>query len=155
MDNKELAQKLAYMPIMSKYVQRKYEISASQMSVLLFIYHKRTFPLRQYFNYKCMFKWEAKAFHEMQRRGFMKIAKESSKKLGVIYASTRKTDKIVEEFFEMLRDDVFISTDPEVNPLFKREDFQDKVFSNFMKAINRERERRPVPGLYDTDDSEF
>lgn len=155
MDNKELAQKLAYMPIISKYVQRKYEITASQMSVLLFIYHKRTFPLRQYFNYKCMFHWEAKAFHEMQRRGFMKIVKESPKKLGVVYGSTRKTDKIVEEFFEMLRDDLYISTDPEVNPLFKRENFGDKVFSNFMKAINREREQRPAPGLYDTDDSEF
>lgn len=155
-NNKDLAQVLAYEPVIRKYIKKKYDVTETELKLLLFIYHKRQFPLRNFYNFKTMFDWEANAFHKMRDKGYMRMVKEASKKkFGVVYGSTKKTDKIVEEFMRLLQDDEYISNDPKVNPIFKRETFGDKMHSHFMRHINREREQRRVLGLYDNDDDEF
>jgi hypothetical protein len=155
MDSIEMARYVRYLPIIKRLYMEKYDLSSTQVDILIFIHGTRTFRLRVLYDFTCTLKWQARMFADMKSRGFIKLHKTSSRKLGVIYQCSVKTDKIMKELFDLVLEQTKFSDDPAENPVHKRENYTQKYHSIFMKRINQEREQRPAQVLYDTDDSEF
>ena len=152
MNSIEIAKRVMYLPVIKKYFEKKHKIKKNEIELLIFIYAQRTFKLRHWYGYRNLFSWTPKTFANMKEAGYLKYATDKG---GIQYASSVKTDKLMGEFFALLEDDAYFDPDESVNPMFKRETHTDKVYSNFMKRLNKERSQRPAPVLYDTDDSEF
>lgn len=150
-----MARYVRYLPVIKRLYMKKYDLSLTQIEILIFIHGTRTFRLKVLYDFANTMKWQPRMFSDMKSRGFIKKHKDSNRKLGVIYQCSIKTDKIMKEMFDLVLEQTKFSDDPSENPMHKRENFTQKSYSMLMNRINLEREQRLSQVLYDTDDSEF
>jgi hypothetical protein len=155
MDYKELADCLRYLTPAKKMMCERYNFTRSHMELLIFIYSRREFQLKRLYEYAALTHWESKLFSDLKAQKFIKIVRPHKTSLGTVYGCTKKTDKIVEELFAIITGQAPFSDDPKVNPMFKKETYTQRYHSKYMLRANQEREQRPAPGLYDTEDDEF
>ena len=90
-----MARYVRYLPIIKRLYMEKYDLSSTQVDILIFIHGTRTFRLRVLYDFACTMKWQARLFADMKSRGFIKFHKDSSRKLGVIYQFSVNTVKIM------------------------------------------------------------
>jgi uncharacterized protein YqgQ len=129
---------LKYWRIVRYYIKRKYNISLMELDMLLYLYDQPIFKKEDFNYYGNTMSWDKKRFYEMISKGLIKEWRPGKEKYGrsKIYELTHKGKTICSLTYKKLLQEEAISEDPRSNPLYKNENYMDKIYKNVIKKMN-------------------
>jgi hypothetical protein len=119
---------LKYWRIVKYYIKRKYDISSMEED---FNYYGNTMS------------WDKKRFYEMVKKDLIKEWRPGGEKYGraKLWELSHKGKTICSLTYKKLNQEEPISEEPRSNPIFKKENYMDKVYKNVIKGMNKARDR--------------
>jgi|TARA_B110000908_G_scaffold15613_1_gene17818 uncharacterized protein YqgQ len=129
---------LKYWRIVRYYIKRKYDISLMELDMLLYLYDTPIFKKEDFNYYGNTMSWDKKRFYEMISKGLIKEWRPGKEKYGrsKIYELTHKGKSICSLTYKKLLQEEPISEDPRSNPLFKNENYMDKIYNKVIQKMN-------------------
>lgn len=129
---------LKYWRIVRYYIKRKYEISLMELDMLLYLYDQPIFKKEDFNYYGNTMSWDKKRFYEMISKGLIKEWRPGKEKYAraKIYELTHKGKLICSLTYKKLLKEEVISEDPRSNPLFKDNNYMDKIYKKVIQKMN-------------------
>ena len=133
---------LKYWRIVRYYIRRKYDISLMELDMMLYLYDLPFFKKEEFNYYGSTMSWDKHRFYEMKSKGFIVEFRPGGEKLGrsKLFILSHKAKMICALTYKKLLMEEPISEDPRSNPLFKGDNYTDKVYRKVIEAMNRSRE---------------
>jgi len=129
---------LKYWRIVRYYIKRKYEISLMELDMLLYLYDQPIFKKEDFNYYGNTMSWDKKRFYEMISKGLIKEWRPGKEKYGrsKIYELTHQGKTICSLTYKKLLQEEPISEDPRSNPLYKNQNYMDKIYKRVISKMN-------------------
>lgn len=122
--------------IVRYYIKRKYDISSTELELLLYLYDSDLFTKKEFIKFSNTINWQRSKFKEMCDDGYIKTWREKQGKEAALYELTKKAKMICNQVYKKLTGEEVISEDPYQNCVFKSDNFQDKIYRNLIKKMN-------------------
>jgi hypothetical protein len=134
---------LKYWRIVKYYIKRKYDISSMELDMLLYLYDLPYFKKEDFNYYGNTMSWDKKRFYEMVKKDLIKEWRPGGEKYGraKLWELSHKGKTICSLTYKKLNQEEPISEEPRSNPIFKKENYMDKVYKNVIKGMNKARDR--------------
>lgn len=134
---------LKYWRVVRYYIKRKYEISLMELDMLLFLYDLPYFKKEDFNYYGNTLSWDKHRFYEMKSKGLINEWRPGGEKLGrsKMFVLSHKAKTICSLTYKKLMQEEPISEDPRSNPLFKSENYNDKIYRKVIEGMNKSRSR--------------
>lgn len=131
---------LKYWRPVKYYIKRKYDISQSELEMMLYLYDTNVFTKEEWNEFASIISWNKNRFKNMMDRGFIKKWRDGQRRVAHLYELTHKAKMICNQTYKKLMQDEHISEDPYQNEMFKGDSYSDKVYRNIIKKMNSRRE---------------
>jgi hypothetical protein len=130
---------LKYWRVVSYYIKRKYDLSAMELDMLLYLYDMPYFRKEDFNYYGNTMSWDKKRFFEMVNKGLIKEWRPGGEKYGKakLWELSHKSKTICSLTYKKLTGEEPISEEPRSNPIFKQQNYMDKVYRNIIQKMNR------------------
>ncbi|QDP68173.1 MAG: hypothetical protein Unbinned1473contig1000_51 [Prokaryotic dsDNA virus sp.] len=129
---------LKYWKVVKAFVKAKYEITETDLDILLFLNSEGYFSRQDFREFEEMFAWDESRFNKMKDKGWIEVFRERGKKHGARYTLSYKARRMIVSVYDKLNGKPF-PEHPSVNPMFKNNvPYMHKVYRNYMKKINKE-----------------
>lgn len=132
---------LKYWRVVRYYIKRKYDISLMELDMLLYLYDLPYFKKDDFNYYGNTMSWDKNRFYEMKNKGLFVEWRPGGEKLGrsKMFVLSHKSKTICALTYKKLLSEEPISEDPRSNPLFKSENYNDKMYRKVIETMNRAR----------------
>jgi len=131
---------LKYIRVVRKYIQKKYELSISELELVLYLYDESIFDNKTFVEYSSILGFSTIDWlHRLKERGIVKKWRDEPgyKRL---YTLTHKYKIACNKLYKHLEGEP-IPTNVNQNPLFKvSASYSDKLYARLIKQMNRKRE---------------
>jgi len=129
---------LKYWRIVRYYVKRKYELSETDLEMLLFLYDEGRFTSTDFKEYSNLMHWDRDRFWKMKERDFIGVWRKKNEVANrkAIYELTAKSKKIVSIVYRRLLMEETFSEDPRHNPIMKGSTYTDRIYRMAIKKMN-------------------
>jgi hypothetical protein len=133
---------LKYWRVVRYYIRAKYEISLMELDMLLYLYDLPYFKKEDFNYYGNTMSWDKNRFYEMKAKGLFQEWRPGGEKLGrsKMFVLTHKGKTICALTYKKLMSEEPISEDPRSNPLFKSDNYNDKIYRKVIEQMNRSRD---------------
>lgn len=130
---------LKYLRVVRMYIQKKYELSLSELELLLFLYDETVFDKDTFYEYACTLGFSTMNWlQKFEDREIIRVWREGNNS-NRMYTLTHKYKMVCNKMYEHLEGKP-ISNNPQVNPLMKSNaSFSDKMYSRIIKRMNDKR----------------
>jgi len=134
---------LKYWRVVKYYIKRKYEISSMELDMLLYLYDLPYFKKEDFNYYGNTMSWDKKRFFEMVNKGLIKEWRPGGEKYAraKLWELSHKGKTICSLTYKKLNKEEPISEEPRSNPIFKKQNYMDKVYRNIIQGMNRTKSR--------------
>lgn len=134
---------LKYWRVVRYYIKRKYEISLMELDMLLYLYDLPYFKKEDFNYYGNTLSWDKHRFYEMKSKGLINEWRPGGEKLGrsKMFVLSHKAKTICALTYKKLMQEEPISEDPRSNPLFKSDNYNDKIYRKVIEGMNKSRNR--------------
>lgn len=122
--------------IVRYYIKRKYDLSSTELEVLLYLYDTDLFTKKEFIKFANTINWQRSKFSEMCNDGYIRLWREKEGRESALYELTKKAKLICNQVYKKLTGEEVISEDPYVNCVFKSDNFQDKIYRQLIKKMN-------------------
>lgn len=122
--------------IVRYYIKRKYEISSTELEMLLYLYDSDLFTKKEFDRFSTTISWQKSKFKELSERGYIRTWRKKEGREAALYELTKKAKMICNQVYKKLTGEEVISEDPYQNCVFKSDNFQDKIYRNLIKKMN-------------------
>lgn len=138
--NKRQYNYLKYWRVVSYWARKRYDISSSELDMLLYLYDMPYFKREDFNYYGNTMSWDKKRFITMKRKGLVKLWREGGTKesRSYLYELTVLGKTICRNVYKKLEGEP-ISDNVKYNPVAKKETFSDKMYSKVIEAMNAKR----------------
>ena len=130
---------LKYWRIVRYYICKRYEISLSELELLLYFYDENVFTRSQFNEYCSILAWNNRRFSELIEKDLIRKWREGKGTVSHLYELTTKGKRICNLTYKKLAGED-INEDPNKNKIMKGESYTDKVYRNMIRKMN---ERKP------------
>lgn len=132
---------LKYYRVVRYYIKRKYEISAMELDMLLYLYDMPYFRKEDFNYYGNTMSWDKKRFFEMVNKGLIKEWRPGGEKYGraKLWELSHKAKTICMLTYKKILSEEPISEEPRSNPIFKKSNYTDKIYKKVIEKMNRAR----------------
>jgi hypothetical protein len=130
---------LKYWRVVRYYIKRKYGITPAELDMLLYLYDLPYFKKADFNFYNNSMSWDKKRFIEMKRKGLIREWERRGNKAS-LFELTALGKSICRSTYKKLLGDEGISEVAHNNPVFKKQSFSDKMYSEIIKKMNSNRE---------------
>lgn len=130
---------LKYWRPVKYYIKRKYDLSQSELEMLLYLYDTDVFKKEEFNDFASILSWDKNRFKDMMDRGFIRKWRDGQRKVAHLYELTHKGKLICNQTYKKLMQEEHISEDPYQNEMFKGDSYSDKVYRNIIKKMNRKK----------------
>lgn len=132
---------LKYWRVVRYYIRRKYDISLMELDMLLYLYDLPYFKKEDFNYYGNTMSWDKNRFYEMKGKGLFIEWRPGGEKLGrsKMFVLSHKAKTICALTYKKLMSEEAISEDPRSNPLFKSDNYNDKIYRKVIEAMNKSR----------------
>jgi len=130
---------LKYWRPVKYYIKRKYNLSQSELEMLLYLYDTDVFKKEEFNDFASILSWDKNRFKDMMDRGFIRKWRDGQRKVAHLYELTHKAKLICNQTYKKLMQEEHISEDPYQNDMFKGDSYSDKVYRNIIKKMNRKK----------------
>lgn len=125
---------LKYWRVIRKYYQMKYELSTSDLDILLFLYSEEYFYKSKFDEFNKLFSWSSWRFQSLRSRNFIEVFRRGGQSRRVIYKLSMKATRIVTDIYNKLDgDEIARSTNP-LNK--KRTSSVEKSYQDMIQKMN-------------------
>jgi hypothetical protein len=126
------------------WVKRNYDISSSDLEMILFLYDERLFTKHDFHAYGQIQGWDKKRFYRMVEEGWINCWKTRAQRSGKagLYEVSFEGRRLCSAVYKKLNGEEDFSTSPQENSIFKREKYTDKLYAREMIEINRQNRER-------------
>lgn len=129
---------MRYWRIIRYYYLKKYDISESDLDLLLYLYSEKYFKESDINIFSQTFKWDRYRLTKLKSKGFLDIHSHPHSNSPTIWKVTFKTKKLVASLYAKLEGGK-ISENYQFNRLFLKEaGFAHKTYKNAIIQMNRE-----------------
>lgn len=122
--------------IVKYYIKRKYNISSTELELLLYLYDSNLFTKKEFISFANTINWQRSKFSEMCEKNYIKLWREKEGRESALYELTKQAKMICNQVYKKLTGEETISEDPYQNSLFKGDNFQDKIYRALIKKMN-------------------
>jgi len=129
---------LKYWRVVRYYIRRKYDISAMELDMLLYLYDLPYFRKDDFNYYGKTMSWDKKRFYEMVKKSLIKEWRPGGERYGraKMWELSHKGKKICSLTYKKLNREEPISEEPRSNPIFKKQNYTDKVYKSVIEKMN-------------------
>ena len=126
---------LKYWRVIRYYIRAKYDLSTSDLDVLLFLYSEEYFSKDKFNEFDEIISWDVNRFDRLLRDGWITVFRKKAREKAM-YEISYKSRRVIGNMYKFLAGEP-ISENISVNPLFlKGASYQDKVYRNAIKEMN-------------------
>ena len=128
---------LKYHRVVSYYIKNKYQISGSELDMILFLYDENVFTKDVFNDFARTMSWDKSRFSQMVKDGLIKkwrYRKETQR--SNLWELTIKAKRICNHMYKKLTHQEIISEDPYRNEIFKGKSYMDKIYKDMIKKMN-------------------
>lgn len=119
------------------YIQKRYDLSASELDMLLFLYDESVFDKDLFNEFANSMSWSKKRFSDMIKKGHIKLWRKGQRaKHRQLYELTQSSKLICSHTYKKLLGLELISEDPYRNKIMKGENYMDKIYRNLIRKMN-------------------
>ena len=136
---------LKYWRVIKYYIKEKYEISSTELDMILFLYDENVFTKKTFNDFSQTMSWDKKRFTEMIKDGYIKKWRDRKEtQRSNLWELTIKSKRICNHLYKKLMQEEIISEDPYRNEIFKGKSYMDKIYKNIIKKMNSNTQSRSV-----------
>lgn len=136
---------LKYWRVVRYYIKRKYGITSSEHDLLLYFYDMPYFKKEDFVSFENVMSWDKRRFVALKRKGLIReFRRGGDGGKAALFELTPLAKSICLNTYKKLLGEEPISEIAQNNPVFKRETYSDKVYSNMIKKMNANRDARIV-----------
>ena len=137
--NEKASSYLKYFRVARMYIQRKYELSLSELELILFLYDESIFDKQTFDGYACTLGFSTMNWiQKFEEREILKVWREGTKEKKM-YVLTHKYKMACSKLYKHLAGEA-IPQNPQFNPIFKSNaSFSDKMYAKLIKKMNEKR----------------
>lgn len=119
------------------YIQKRYDISTSELDMLLYLYDENVFDRDLFNDFAESMSWERRRFSIMNEKGLIRVWRKGKKgEHKKLYELTHKAKLICSHTYKKLLGLELISEDPYRNNIMKGENYMDKIYRNLIRKMN-------------------
>lgn len=136
---------LKHWRVVKYWVKKKYSLSEADLEMLLFIHDEGLFGYRDFDEFQAIYPWDKTRFTRLKKEGWIREWRKRDKwrNIEALYEISAKGRRMCTEVYKKLNGETDFSEVPQKNPVFKRKEYTDKVYSIHMSKINKvNREQR-------------
>ena len=128
---------MKYWRVIKYYIKNKYEISETEIEMILFLYDENIFTKETFNDFAQTMSWDKGRFSSMVKDGLIKKWRERKEtQRSNLWELTIKSKRICNHLYKKLLQEEIISEDPYRNEIFKGKSYMDKVYKNVIKKMN-------------------
>lgn len=130
---------LKYLRVVQYYIKRKYDLSAMELDMLLYLYDMPYFRKEDFNYYGNTMSWDKKRFFDMVNKGLIKEWRPGGEKYGraKLWELSHKSKTICSLTYKKLLGEEPISEEPRSNPIFKKQSYTDKIYKKVIEKMNK------------------
>lgn len=138
---------LKYFRVVKYWAMRQHGLTGADVDMLLFLNSEYLFKRSDFTAYQQIFPWDTVRFQDLVKRGFISAFREKTRGQVFLYTVSVRAKHIIKSIYDKLEMKETMSETAWRNPMFqKKVGYQDKVYRNVMKKVNkeiREQQQRP------------
>jgi DNA-binding MarR family transcriptional regulator len=128
---------LKYHRVVSYYIKNKYQISGSELDMILFLYDENVFTKDVFNDFARTMSWDKSRFSQMVKDGLIKKWRDRKEtQRSNLWELTIKAKRICNHMYKKLTHQEIISEDPYRNEIFKGKTYMDKIYKDMIKKMN-------------------
>lgn len=134
---------LKYWRVVRYWAKRKYGITDTDLEILLYLYDIDLFTRGQFKQFEGLLKWDKTRFNQLQDKGYIKQWREKpNPREAKLYTLSVAAKRICSTVYKKLLQEEHIPENAVNNPIFKGDNYMDKVYRTAIRKMNKEREDR-------------
>jgi hypothetical protein len=142
---------LKYWKVIRNYFKIKYEISQTEMDMMLFLYSEQYFNKAKFDKFNNVMSWDRRRFDDLLKKGWIEIFRKRVGNKATLYKLSHKANRMVNDMYKKLNGDE-ISEDPKYNPLYRKNTrYINKVYRNIITEMNQEIRKKRAEAQEDQD----
>lgn len=142
---------LKYWRIVRYWAKRKYNITDTDLEILLYLYDLDLFTRNQYKNFEGLLAWDKTRFNDLQTKGYIVQWREGKhKRQAKLYTLSVKAKRICSTVYKKLLQEELIPENKVNNPIFKGDNYMDKVYRAAIRRMNADKKEREKQELLDS-----
>lgn len=124
--------------IIRYFYKRKYNLSESELEVLLFLYDEPRFSREDFYQVSNTMHWDPNRFYNLRERGLIVVWREKNEVANrkALYDLSTKAKGICLSLYKKLLGEESISENSEYNPIMKGNTYTDKVYRMAIRKMN-------------------
>lgn len=132
---------MKYWRIVKYWAKRKYDISESELEVLLFLYDEGLFTRRQFRNFTSLLSWDKDRLNKFIQRGYVILWREHKgyKQRAKLFTLSVTAKRICNSIYKKLLQIEKIPENSINNPIFKGNNSTDKIYRRLIKQMNEKK----------------
>jgi hypothetical protein len=139
---------LKYWRVIRQYVKIKYELSQSDLDMLLFLYSEGYFGKDKFKEFSQLVSWDVKRFDRLLTKGWIENFRPRRRGVKGLYSLSFKAKRMITSIYKKLSGEEIPMT-AENNPMYKKNvKFTDKVYRNMITTMNAHTKQAKVQGLH-------
>lgn len=140
---------LKYWRVIRKYACEKYNITPTELDMMLFLYSEKYFNRKDFERFDKLLPWDKDRLNNMIKAGWIDVFREWDKKsqTGARYVLSFKARRAINSIYKKLDGEDIPMTICN-NPMFKKKtSFTNKVYKQMIMYMNNESRRKKRDGL--------
>lgn len=127
---------LKYYRVIRYYMKIKYNLSSTDLDMLLFLYSERYFSRQKFKEFDELLRWDVKRFQRLVSEGWIDVFRAHYQNVHAIYQLSIKGKRMIISIYKKLNGEE-IPVSQSNNKMFaKNVKYTDKVYRNMIKEMN-------------------
>jgi len=133
---------LKYWRVIRYFIKSKYELTTSDLDMLLFLYSEDIFSKEKFDEFDSLLSWNEDRFDRLLRDGWIEVFRKRRKKHKSLYGLTFKSQRVISSVYKKLSGEE-IPTSLNNNPIFvKNVKYSDKAYRKMILEMNHLRRQQ-------------
>ena len=134
---------LKYWRIVRYWAKRKFEITDTDLEILLYLYDIDLFTRGQFREYEGLLAWDKTRFNELHTKGhIVQWREDKTRRQAKLYTLSVRAKRICSSVYKKLTQEEHIPENKVNNPIFTGDSYADKVYRTAIRKMNAERAKR-------------
>lgn len=137
---------LKYWRVVCQYTKTRYNLSQSDLDMLLFLYSESYFKISKFREFEEIIPWDRGRFGRLVKEGWIENFRPGTKGQRALYSLSYKAKRMIISIYKKLNGEEIPETYYN-NPMFKKNvKYTDKMYREFIKNMNKANREARITG---------
>jgi hypothetical protein len=128
---------LKYWKVIRQYVKIKYELTQSDLDMLLFLYSEKYFDRDKFSEFETLLGWDKQRFEKIRQAGWVEVFRQRMGNRKAIYQLSTKANRMIQSIYRKLSGEEIPVSASQNKMFLKNVSYSDKVYRNMIIEMNK------------------